>query len=108
MGTQSKLEQIALEVRKNILTINTFNNFDINNNYSATHTNAKSDEKTPNHGKGTGVYMDTTHGGSQQDKYGVPNAAGSGRIGNVTNNKYNAENGYQTPDTSGNIGQVTL
>ena len=108
MGKQTKLEEIAIDVRKTILTKNTFNNFDVNNNYTATHTNAMSDDVTPKHGKGTGVYMDTHHGGSQQDEFGVPNAAGSGRIGNVTNNKYNEDNGYKMPDTSGNIGQVTI
>ena len=108
MGVQTKLEQIAIETRKTILNNNTFNNFDINNNYSATHTNAKSDDVTPKHGKGTGVYMDTEHGGSSQDEHGVPNVAGSGRIGNVLRNQYNSDNTYQKPDTSGNIGQVTI
>ena len=108
MGKQSDLEKIAIATRKTILTNNTFNNFDVNNNYSAIHTNAKSDDVTPNHGKGTGVYMDTTNGGSYQDKYGVPQVVGSGRIGNVTNNKYNGDNGYTMPDTTGNIGQVTI
>lgn len=108
MGVQSKLEQIAIETRKKILTNNTFNNFDVNNNYSATHTNAKSDDITPIHGKGTGVYMDTENGGSIHDTYGVAHVAGSGRIGNVTNNEYNKDNTYKIPDTTGNIGQVTI
>ena len=105
---QTKLEEIAIEARKSLITKNTFNDFDGNNNYGVTHTNAKSDETTPKNGKGTGVSFDTANGGSQDDIHGVANAAGSGRIANILTNVYNADNGYHHPDTDGNIGQVTI
>ena len=108
MAKQTKLEEIGIEARKSLVTKNTFNGFDVNNNYTATHTNAMSDEVTPKHGKGTGVSFDTANGGSSDDINGVANAAGSGRIANVLKNEYNDDNGYQTPDMSGNIGQVTI
>lgn len=103
----NKLEQIAIAQRNTIIPINVYNS-DPTQNYKSTHTRALSDNETPINGKGTGVYMDTFNGGSSVDIYGAPNAAGSGRIGNTTFNQYNQSNGYTTPDTSGNIGQVTL
>jgi len=106
--TQSKLEEIAIEARKSLITKNTFNDFETNNNYTATHTNAKSDETTPKHGKGTGVSFDTANGGSSDDIHGVANASGSGRIANILTNEYNGENSYHHPDTDANIGQVTI
>jgi hypothetical protein len=108
MAKQNKLEEIAIAQRKALITNNTFNDEALANNYSATHTNAKSDETTPNRGKGTGVAFDTANGGSSQDINGVPNAVGSGRIANVLTNEYNADNDYKTPDMTGNIGQVTI
>lgn len=105
---QTKLEEIGIEARKSLITKNTFNDTDTNNNYSVTHTNAKSDEQTPKHGKGTGVSFDTSNGGSSDDINGVANATGSGRIANVLKNEYNNENGYKAPDMTGNIGQVTI
>jgi len=110
MGKQSKLEQIAIEVRNEILTNNTYKSATNSNDqeYGPTHTRAKSDEKTPVHGKGTGIYMDTENGGGQYDIHGVPHVVGSGRIGNVGNNQYNKDNKYDHPDTSGNIGQVRI
>lgn len=108
MGKQSKLEQIAIETRNVILTNNAFNNFDTKNNYSVTHTKAKSDAETPIQGKGTGIYLDVENGGSSIDTFGVAHIAGSGRVGNVGNNFYNKNRKYETPDTSGNIGQVKI
>lgn len=108
MAKQTKLEEVAIAARQQLLTNNTYNNFDSNNNYSTTHTRAMSDDKTPVHGKGTGIPFDTTNGGGYNDIYGVASAAGSGRIANIGVNKYNANNDYKHPDTSGNIGQVTL
>jgi len=104
----TKLEEIAIEARKTLITNNTFNDEATPNNYSATHTNALSDEQTPKHGKGTGVSFDTSNGGSSDDINGVANAAGSGRIANILANEYNDDNKYTHPDTSGNIGQVTI
>ncbi len=105
---QSKLEQIAIQQRASLLPFNYYNSADSNNNYSATHTRAISDDVTPVNGKGTGLYLDTANGGGSLDIYGIPQAAGSGRIGNITFNFYNQNNGYGHPDTSGNIGQVTI
>ena len=104
----NKLEEAAIAARQQLLTNNEFNNFDINNNYSSMHTRAKSDDITPVQGKGTGVPFDSANGGGYYDIYGHPNAAGSGRIGNTIINQFNGENGYKTPDTSGNVGQVTI
>jgi len=104
----TKLEEIAIAQRKTLVTNNVFNDEALANNYSATHSHAKSDEQTPVHGKGTGVSFDTANGGSSQDVHGTPNATGSGRIANVLKNQYNADNDYKTPDMTGNIGQVTI
>jgi hypothetical protein len=104
----NKLEEAAIAARQQLLTNNAFNNEAPANNYSVTHTNAKSDETTPNHGKGTGVPFDSANGGSHQDIYGNPNYAGSGRIKNTSINQYNGDNNYGHPDTSGNVGQVTI
>lgn len=108
MAKQSKLEQIAINIRKEILIKNTYNNFDPKNTYTAAHTRAKSDEETPINGKGTGLFLDVENGGSSIDTYGVPHVANSGRAGNVSNNIYNKNNKYEHPDTSGNIGQVQI
>ena len=104
----SKLEEIGIAQRKSLVTNNTFNDEALPNNYSATHTRAKSDDITPVHGKGTGQSFDTANGGSSDDIHGVASAAGSGRIANVLKNEYNNGNDYHAPDMSGNIGQVTI
>lgn len=105
---QSELEKAAIAARNTLVTKNLYNDAAPTNNYSAVHTRAKSDEATPEHGKGTGVNFDSSNGGSATDIYGNPNFAGSGRIPLLAANKYNSENGYTTPDTEGNIGQVTI
>lgn len=107
MAEQSKLEQIAIEQRANLMGMNEFNQLE-NNGYSATHTKAMSDSETPIQGKGTGVYMDTMNGGGSIDINGLPGLHGSGRLGQLAMNDYNYENGYETPDTSQNIGQISI
>lgn len=104
----NKLEEAAIAARQQLITSNTYNNFDTNNNYTETHTRAMSDEETPVHGKGTGVNFDTYNGGGYNDIHGVANAAGSGRIANMAVNQFNENNTYITPDMSGNVGQVTI
>ena len=104
---QSELERIALEQRAHLLPRSHYNSID-NNMYSETHTRAKSDEETPVHGKGTGIYMDTDNGGGSHDIYGTPDNMMSGRTSNLAQNDYTINNGYETPDTSGNIGQITF
>tara|TARA_R110000796_G_scaffold63162_2_gene145628 strand:+ start:3582 stop:3911 length:330 start_codon:yes stop_codon:yes gene_type:complete len=108
MSHQSKLEEVALAQRQNLLTSNTYNGFDVNNGYSATHSRAMSDDETPIHGKGTGVNFDTYNGGSSVDIHGDPSIPGSGRIQNGLKNEYNVNNAYHTPDMSGNLGQVVI
>ena len=105
---QSKLEEAAIAARAQLIPRNIYNGSDAANNYSAIHTRAKSDDITPVNGKGTGLPFDTYNGGSSNDIDGVANAVGSGRIANVATNQYDVQNGYVHPDTSGNIGQVTI
>lgn len=107
MENQSKLELLAIEQRNKLIAMNYYNESD-GNGYSSTHTRAMSDTETPIHGKGTGVYMDVFNGGGHQDIYGVDGMSGSGRLSALAMNDYNYENGYKTPDTSLNIGQIKL
>jgi len=108
MAEQSKLELIGIAQRQAQINFNNYNNYSTDNNYSTSHTRAKSDDITPVQGKGTGQYMDTRHGGGSYDIYGIASATGSGRLGNVGFNHYNENNGYEKPDTSKNIGQVSF
>lgn len=104
MAEQSKLEQIALEQRKTLMSKNTYNNAAPDENYSVKHTRALSDDITPINGKGTGIFLDTNNGGGSQDIYGNPTFIGSGRNAQLASNKYNKDNEYKTPDTSKNNG----
>lgn len=108
MEEQSKLEKIAIEKRNELVAKNVYNYESDDNKYSAMHTRAKSDTETPLHGKGTGVFMDTTAGGDDIDVNGNPQVPGSGRIKNVATNQYNKANDYQIPNQSGNVGQVII
>lgn len=105
MGKQTKLEKIAIEQRALLLPKSYYNSTD-GKGYSTTHTRAMSDAETPVNGKGTGKYMDTDNGGGSLDINGVPGELHSGRTSNIAMNEYNMLNGYETPDTSGNIGQI--
>lgn len=102
----NKLEEVALSQRAFLIPKNEYNSSDDSQSYSATHPNAISDGD--NKGKGTSVYLDTYNGGDDIDINGNPNYAGSGRIKNQAFNQYDDDNGYTTPDTSGNIGQVVI
>ena len=104
---QSKLEEIAIEIRDRLKARNIYNDIDANN-YSATHTRALSDSKTPVTGKGTGVFLDTFNGGGDLDINGAPNSAGSGRKQNLLKNEFNPQRPYDHPDTNGNVGQVVI
>lgn len=104
MAEQSKLEQIALEQRKTLISKNTYNNAAPDENYSVKHTRALSDDITPINGKGTGIFLDTNNGGGSQDIYGNSTFVGSGRNALLASNKYNKDNEYKTPDTSKNNG----
>lgn len=103
----NKLEEIAIAQRETLIARNTFNQIE-EQQYSATHTRAKSDKETPIAGKGTGVFLDTYNGGSDIDENGNPYIPGSGRLQNKSFNFYNENNPYEHPDTSGNVGQVII
>lgn len=102
----NKLEEAALQQRSALIPLNTYNHASPNNEYSGQHPNALGDGDKK--GKGTGVFLDIFNGGGDYDINGNPNAAGSGRIKNIAINQYNGDNGYQHPDTSGNVGQVVI
>lgn len=108
----NRLEQAAIAARNSLITFNNYNSADDANKYSATHTRAISDETTPIQGKGTGVFLDTYNGGGSFDIFGVPSQGGSGRLAAIANNGatwgYTPNSYYTTPDTSGNVGQVTF
>ena len=98
MANQSKLEEAAILARQQLIARNEYNGSDDSNGYSANHPNAKSDGD--NKGRGTEAYLDTYNGGTERDEIE--------RITLKAKNQYNADKGYQTPDTSANIGQVTF
>ena len=102
----NKLEEIAIANRNSLTAANTYNSADESQNYTATHKNALGDGDVK--GKGTGIHLDTTNGGGDVDINGAANASGSGRLQNKAFNQYNDNNSYGHPDTSGNVGQVTL
>lgn len=105
MNKQTKLEQIAIEQRASLLPKSVYNETD-GNNYTVTHTRAKSDSETPIQGKGTGKYMDIDNGGGYIDENGNGIDNMSGRNANVAINDYNSGKNYETPDTSKNVGQI--
>lgn len=99
-----------------------------NDKYGATHTNAVSDSTSPYNGKGTGDQIDmgnsyngiaarhNYNGGSVEDRLGAVSLPGSGRNPQITNNAalwgYGpsaiAGSNYTHPNTSQNVGQVTI
>ena len=110
MARQSKLEQIGIEKRNDLIGGNTYNSVSPSNKYSATHTRALSDTKTPIQGKGTGVFLEdtTTKGGGDYDINGNPEYPGSGRIKNKAINEYNDIAVYTTPNMTLNAGQIEI
>ena len=98
MAEQSKLEEAAILVRKQLIAKNEYNGADNSNGYSANHPNAKSDGDDK--GRGTGVYLDTYNGGTETDI--------NERTTLGARNQYNKDKGYETPDTNSNSGQVTF
>jgi hypothetical protein len=108
----NKLELASLNARAFLVPLNTYNAADDANNYGATHTNALSDNLSPNKGRGTGIFLDTYNGGTQTDINGNPTYAGSGRLAAFANNGstwgYTPDQYYSAPDTSGNVGQVSF
>lgn len=102
----NKLEEAALQQRASLIPLNTYNDSDASQKYNVGHSNAMSDGDLK--GKGTGIHLDTYNGGGDFDINGNPNIVGSGRLQNLVINEYNAANGYDHPDTSGNVGQVVI
>ncbi len=102
----NKLEEAALLQRAALIPLNGYNSSDVSQNYTVGHGNAVSDGDLK--GKGTGIHLDTYNGGGDFDINGNPNIVGSGRLQNLVINQYNDANGYDHPDTSGNVGQVVI
>lgn len=93
----NKLTEIADEARAKHLNKNFYLD-GLPNEYSQSHPNATQEVGTGDinnvKGKGTGVYFDTTNGGSEIDVNGLPSIPSSGRRGTFTNT-YNANNEYK-------------
>ena len=92
MTSCEKLTQIADEARARLLAQNSYKE-NTNDRYSASHPNATvegNDEK----GKGTGIILDTTNGGSIIDREGIPSLINSGRRG-FYSNLYTNTNEYK-------------
>ena len=119
-GGQSPLEAAAIAARNTLIPINTYNNYDMSNEYTATHTRAISDQTTPIYGKGSGQYLDIDNyagvGGSL-DVNGNQNLyIGSGRVPAFAMNSgmwgYGPQGmglqNYTSPNTALNIGQVVI
>jgi len=125
-GGQSPLEAAAIAQRNILIPINTYNNYSVTNEYTASHTRALADSSTPINGKGTGdgyvsnigyAAIVNYAGGSEWDILGNQmNSVGSGRNSQITLNagvwgygpNQVAGSDYSTPNTSGNIGQVII
>jgi len=76
--------------RVNAINLNTSNwSYGPNTPYSVTNIRALSDKKTPIHGKGTGIFLDTENGGGTYDIDGNPKYGGSGRVNALNINTYN-------------------
>jgi hypothetical protein len=99
MAKQSELEKAAIEARKQLLAKNEYNSSDSSKEYSANHPNAKSDGD--NKGRDTGIYLDSSDNvGTSEDI--------QKRIALKAKNEYNKNKKYETPDTTGNIGQIVI
>ncbi len=119
-GGQSKLEVYAIQARNTLIPKNLYNNADDANRYGAKHTRALSDQTTPIYGKGSGVFLDITNyagvGGDWDINGNAAFSMGSGRgpmfaLNNSTWGYGPTQMGlqeYQHPDTSLNVGQVTI
>jgi hypothetical protein len=114
-GGQSALELAAIKQRNILIPINIYNNAAEANEYTATHSRALADQKTPHYGKGTGNFLDiyNYNAGSDWDQFGnQSNSVGSGRNPAFANNfgtwGYDNTHYYLSPDMSKNVGQVII
>lgn len=95
MSSCSRLEEIALKAREDLIIKNNYNDV---NYYSSTHPNAtvlggSADDPNNNKGKGTGVFLDTSSGGSHVDVYGIPSLGLYGRSA-IEENAYSDQKKY--------------
>ena len=93
----SPLEKLAEQARLRLLQLNLYNSS--NNVYTKDHPNATitrggSDDPFNAKGKGTGIYLDTSNGGSAIDANGSPSVPESGRKLVFMLNKWNVNNQY--------------
>jgi hypothetical protein len=92
----SKLEELANTARESMLSKNVYTP---NSQYSSSHPNATQagggiDDPLNVKGKGTGITLDTTNGGSSIDVNGSPSiAVPTGRAA-LQGNEYNSNNIY--------------
>jgi hypothetical protein len=119
-GGQSPLEAAAIIARNTLIPINTYNNYAVANEYTATHTRALSDNTTPIYGKGSGQFLDIDNyagvGGDWDVNGNQLNSVGSGRNPQFALNGSTWGYGpaglgmtnYQHPNTSLNVGQVII
>lgn len=96
--TCSRLEEIAIATRENLLIKNIYQD-QSGLKYSETHPNATTakggvDDPLNAKGKGTGIPFDTQNGGSDIDVYGSPVISGTGRNQIYTQNQYNPQAKY--------------
>jgi len=96
----SKLEELAIIKRNELLGVNTFNE---SNEYDDRSSFSKSDDLTPTHGKGTG---DNDFSQSAENQAGGSSIDRAQRNMLTGVNKFNINNEYTTPTTEGNVGQV--
>ena len=99
---KSKLEELSDIYRVQNLIKNDYQKGE-SGKYGPTHKNALSDGDAK--GKGSGTIGDTSNGGSDIDINGNPSIPKTGRNQLMSQNKYDSENQYTTPDTEGNADQ---
>lgn len=95
MASCSKLEEIALKAREDLISKNNYNDV---NFYSTIHPNAtivagNADDPNNDKGKGTGSFLDTSNGGSHVDQYGIPSLGLYGRSA-IETNEYTEQKKY--------------
>jgi hypothetical protein len=98
----SNLELIGINERSGLITPNLYKQdwavpSSLVDNYSVLHTRALSDITTPIYGKGTGIFLDTAHGGGDYDINGNINYIGSGRLNAIVINTAQWSYGPATP-----------
>jgi hypothetical protein len=123
VGGQSDMEYAAILQRNTLIPINTYNSYAAANQYSLTHTRAITDSQTPNHGRGTGIFLDIDNYNAalDWDRFGNPQpgsivGAGIGRTPSITLNNATWGMGpaglgmtnYTSPNTALNVGQVVI